>query len=127
MRGVNRRVAVAGVALSDVGSVPSATAYGLIAQASRRALAEAGLKPSDIDGLGSTSTGTLPPIEVGEYLGLTPRWVDSTSVGGASWEVMAAHATDAIARGHADVVLLTYGSTAPPDPKKRRRPATLNP
>ena len=39
-RGVNRRVAIAGVALSDVGTVPSATPYGLIAQASRRAVAE---------------------------------------------------------------------------------------
>ena len=39
---MNRRVAVAGVALSDVGSTPSATSYGLIAQASRRAVAEAG-------------------------------------------------------------------------------------
>ena len=92
---MNRRVAIAGVALSDVGSVPSATPYGLIAQASRRAVADAGLTPADIDGLGSTSTGIMPPIEVGEYLGLMPRWIDSTSVGGASWEVMAAHATDA--------------------------------
>jgi acetyl-CoA acetyltransferase len=123
---VNRRVAIAGVALSDVGSVPSATPYGLIAQAASRAVKDAGLKPADIDGLGSTSTGTLPPIEVGEYLGLTPRWVDSTSVGGATWEVMAAHATDAIARGHADVVLLTYGSTARSDLRKKLRTANLN-
>jgi acetyl-CoA acetyltransferase len=123
---MNRRVAIAGVALSDVGSVPSATPYGLIAQASRRAVADAGLTPADIDGLGSTSTGIMPPIEIGEYLGLTPRWIDSTSVGGASWEVMAAHATDAIARGQADVVLLTYGSTARSDLRKKLRTANLN-
>ena len=55
-RGVNRRVAIAGVALSDVGSVPTATPYGLIAQAARRALHDAGLTRRDIDGLGSTST-----------------------------------------------------------------------
>jgi acetyl-CoA acetyltransferase len=123
---MNRRVAVAGVALSDVGSTPSKTAYGLIAQASRRALQDAGLTPADIDGLGSTSTGTMAPIDVGEYLGVRPRWVDSTSVGGAAWEVMAAHGADAIARGHADVVLLTYGSTARSDLRKGLRTASLN-
>ena len=69
---MNRRVAVAGVALSDVGSTPSKTAYGLIAQASKRALQDTGLAPADIDGLCSTSTGTMAPIDVGEYLGVRP-------------------------------------------------------
>jgi acetyl-CoA acetyltransferase len=123
---MTRRVAVAGVALSDLGSTPSKTSYGLIAQASRRAVADAGLRPADIDGLCSTATGIMAPIDVGEYLGLRPRWVDSTSVGGASWEVMAAHAAEAIARGHADAVLLTYGSTARSDLRKGLRTASLN-
>ncbi|MDV7352734.1 acetyl-CoA acetyltransferase [Rhodococcus oxybenzonivorans] len=123
---MNRKVAVAGVALSDVGRVDNKNAYELMAQASRRALAEAGLSPSDVDGLASTSQGTLPPTDVGEYLGLKPKWIDSTSVGGASWEVMLAHATDAIATGHADVVLLTYGSTARADLRKGLRTANIN-
>jgi acetyl-CoA acetyltransferase len=123
---MTRRVAVAGVALADVGSTPAKTSYGLIAQASRRAVADAGLRPADIDGLCSTSTGIMAPIDVGEYLGIRPRWVDSTSVGGAAWEVMAAHAADAIAQGHADVVLLTYGSTARSDLRKGLRTASLN-
>lgn len=123
---MSRRVAIAGIALSDVGRVDDKTPYALIAQASRRALADAGLQPSDVDGLGSTSLGTMAPIDVGEYLGLVPRWVDSTTVGGASWEVMAAHAADAISEGHADVVLLTYGSTARADLRKKLRTASLN-
>src|SRR5690606_40308624 len=53
-------------------------------------------------------------------------WVDSTSVGGAAWEVMASHAADAIAVGHADVVLLTYGSTARADLRKGLRGANIN-
>ncbi len=123
---MTRRVAIAGVALSDVGRVDNATPYALTGQASRRALAEAGLRPEDVDGFASTSLGTMAPIDVAEYLGLSPRWVDSTTVGGASWEVMAAHAADAISAGHADVVLLTYGSTARADLKKRLRTASLN-
>ena len=45
------RVAVAGVALSDVGRVDDKGPYELIAQASRRALADAGLTPDDVDAL----------------------------------------------------------------------------
>ena len=119
-------VAIAGVALSDVGRVDDKGPYELIAQASRRALANAGLSPAHVDGLASTGQGTLPPADVGEYLGLRPRWVDSTAVGGASWEVMASHAADAITAGHADVVLLTYGSTARADLKKGLRGANIN-
>jgi acetyl-CoA acetyltransferase len=123
---VTGAVAIAGVALSDVGRVDDKGPYELIAQASRRALADAGLTPADVDGLASTGQGTLPPVDVGEYLGLRPRWIDSTAVGGASWEVMSAHAADAIAAGHADVVLLTYGSTARSDLRKGLRGASIN-
>ncbi|MCV7280183.1 acetyl-CoA acetyltransferase [Mycolicibacterium flavescens] len=123
---MSRAVAIAGVALSDVGRVEDKSPFELMAQASRRALADAGLSPSDVDGLASTGQGTLPPVDVGEYLGLRPRWVDSTAVGGAAWEVMASHAVDAIAAGHADVVLLTYGSTARSDLRKGLRGASIN-
>jgi acetyl-CoA acetyltransferase len=123
---VTGAVAIAGVALSDVGRVDDKGPYELIAQASRRALADAGLTPADIDGLASTGQGTLPPVDVGEYLGVRPRWIDSTAVGGASWEVMAAHAADAITAGHADVVLLTYGSTSRSDLRKGLRGANIN-
>jgi len=122
-----RRVAVAGVALSgNEPGQPDATPYGLHAQAARRALADSGLKPADIDGFCSAGLGALQPLEVAEYLGLKPRWIDSTGVGGATWEVMAAHAADAIAMGHADVVLLAYGSTARTDLKKKLRTASLD-
>lgn len=123
---MTRRVAIAGVGLSGAGTAKGSTPYTLIADASRAAIAEAGLTPADVDGLASTSLGTMAPIDVAEYLGLRPRWVDSTTVGGASWEVMAAHAADAIALRRADVVLLTYGSTARSDLKNGLRTASLD-
>lgn len=122
----HRKVAVAGVALSDCGRVDDATPYALHAQAARRALADSGLDRSVIDGFASAGLGTLAPIEVAEYLGLRPTWVDSTSVGGATWEVLAAHAAEAIAAGHADAVLLVYGSTARADIKAGRRTSNLS-
>jgi acetyl-CoA acetyltransferase len=123
---VSRRVAIAGVALSDVGRVDNATPFALNAQASRRALGDAGLTPADVDGFASTGLGTLAPADVAEYLGLAPCWIDSTSVGGSAWEVMASHAADAIAVGHADVVLLSYGSTARADIRRGLRGANLD-
>ncbi|ANS65958.1 hypothetical protein SLINC_3734 [Streptomyces lincolnensis] len=122
----SRNVAVIGVALSDCGRVDDATPYALHAQAARRALADAGLDRSLVDGFASAGLGTLAPVEVAEYLGLRPTWVDSTSVGGSTWEVMAAHAADAIAAGHANAVLLVYGSTARADIRAGRRTGTLS-
>ncbi|MFE9678373.1 acetyl-CoA acetyltransferase [Streptomyces sp. NPDC006259] len=119
-----RKVAVVGVALSDCGRVDEATPYALHAQAARRALADAGLDRARIDGFASAGLGTLAPVEVADYLGLRPTWVDSTSVGGATWEVMAAHAADAITAGHANAVLLAYGSTARADVRAGRRTGT---
>ncbi|MGW1500941.1 thiolase C-terminal domain-containing protein [Streptomyces mirabilis] len=121
-----RKVAVVGVSLSDCGRVDDATPYALHAQAARRALADAGMDRSLVDGFASAGLGTLPPAEVAEYLGLRPTWVDSTAVGGSTWEVMAAHAADAIAAGHAEAVLLVYGSTARADIKAGRRTGNLS-
>lgn len=121
-----RKVAIVGISLSDCGRVDGPTPYALHAQAARRALADSGLDRSVIDGFASAGLGALAPVDVAEYLGLTPRWVDSTAVGGATWEVMAAHAADAIAAGHAGAVLLVYGSTARADIKAGRRTANLS-
>ncbi len=122
----NRNVAVVGVALSDCGRLDDATPYTLHAQAARRALADAGLDRARIDGLASAGTGVLAPVEIAEYLGLRPTWVDSTSVGGSTWEVMAAHAAGAISAGHANAVLLVYGSTARADIRAGRRTGDLS-
>lgn len=121
-----RKVAVVGVALADCGRVDDATPYALHAQAARRALADSGLDRSVVDGFASAGLGALAPVEVAEYLGLRPTWVDSTAVGGATWEVMAGHAADAIAAGRARAVLLVYGSTARADIKAGRRTSNLS-
>ena len=117
------RVAIVGVGLSDCGRVPDKTATALMAQSARRAIGDAGLAKNDIDGVGAHGS-LLAPVEVSEYLGLRPSWVDSTNVGGSSWEVMAQHAAAAISTGEIDVALLTYGSTARSDVKRQARGST---
>jgi acetyl-CoA acetyltransferase len=123
---VGRRVAIVGAALSDIGRVDTKTPFELHYQAASRAIAEAGLSKTDIDGFGSNGMGVLAPVEVAEYLGLRPTWADGTGVGGSTWEFMVGHAAAAIAEGQAEVVVLVYGSTARADLKARRRGANLS-
>ncbi|MGH9188399.1 MAG: acetyl-CoA acetyltransferase [Acidimicrobiales bacterium] len=120
-----RRVAIVGAALSDCGRVEHTSPFGLHQQAAARALADAGLTKDDVDGFGSTDTGLLAPVEVAEYCGLRPTWADGTGVGGSAWEFMLEHASAAILAGHAEVVLLAYGSTMRTDLKRGRRTAAL--
>ncbi|MDX6285152.1 MAG: hypothetical protein QOG53_637 [Frankiales bacterium] len=119
------RVAIAGAALSDCGRVDTLTAFDLHFQATTRALDDAGLTRDDVDGFFSTGMGTLAPVEVAEFLGLRPTYIDSTGVGGGTWEVMVEHALAAIQAGLAKTIVIVYGSTARADLKKRLRSANL--
>ena len=121
-----RDVAIVGAALSDIGRVDVKSAFHLHQQAVVRALADAGLGKGDVDGFMSTGTGVLAPLEVAEYLGMRPTWVDSTSVGGSSWETMVEHALAGIRAGLADVVVIVYGSTTRADLKRGRRTANIS-
>ena len=120
------RVAIVGAALSEIGRVDTKTPFELHYQAASRAVADAGLTKDDIDGFGSSGMGLLAPVEIAEYLGLRPTWADGTGVGGSTWEFMVEHATAAIQAGHAEVVVLVYGSTTRADLKARRRSANLS-
>jgi acetyl-CoA acetyltransferase len=82
----------------------------LIAQSFRRALDDSGLEKRDIDGIASAGYGGMHDVMVGEYLGITPRWLESTSVGGSSFEFHAHHALRAIEAGDVDVVAICYGN-----------------
>src|SRR5690349_15075239 len=119
-------ISIVGAALSDIGRVDTKTAYELHYQAASRAIADAGLTKDDVDGMASCGTGLLAPTEVAEYMGLRPNWSDGTSVGGSSFEFMLEHASAAIRAGHAQTVLIVYGSTARADLKARRRSANLS-
>src|SRR4051794_9790 len=79
-------------------------------QSFRRALDDAGLETSDIDGLASAGYGGMHEVMLAEYLGLTPHWLDSTSCGGSSFEFHALHAFRAIEAGDVDTVAIVYGN-----------------
>ncbi len=77
------------------------------------ALADAGLNWSDVDALYDASEGAaMSGLMLVEYFGIRPTVIDTTQVGGSSYEFHAAHALRDIAAGKCRVALLTYGSTA---------------
>ncbi|NBU29660.1 MAG: hypothetical protein EBS42_16045 [Caulobacteraceae bacterium] len=90
--------AIAGAAEStDIGTVPHLSSMGLALDGAVNALKDAGLKASDIDGL---AVGHLPVGNVAQQLGVHPRWVDGTSIGGCSWIYHLRSAMAAIQAGY---------------------------
>ncbi len=78
-----------------------------------KALADAGLSWSDVDAIYDASEGgPMNGLTISEYFGISPTVIDTTGVGGSSYEFHAAHARRAIREGKCKVALLTYGSTA---------------
>jgi acetyl-CoA C-acetyltransferase len=83
------------------------------AESAARALQDAGLGWSDVDAIYDAGDGgMMSGLSIAEYFGLKPNVIDTTNVGGSSYEYHAAHARRDIAAGKARVALLTYGSTA---------------
>jgi acetyl-CoA acetyltransferase len=80
----------------------------LHADAALNTLADAGLKPTDIDGVACAGES---PTGVAHYLGIVPTWVDSTSVGGCSFMLHVRHAAAAINEGLCSTVLITHGES----------------
>ena len=83
------------------------------AASAARALEDAGLSWSDVDAIyDAGEAGPMSGFMISEYFGIRPNVIDTTNVGGSSYEYHAAHARRDIAAGKAKVALLTYGSTA---------------
>ena len=104
------KVAIVGAAemVSPEGVFPQFSQLGLHAEAGIRAMKDAGLKPSDIDGVACAGAS---PTETAFYLGITPTYVDGTSVGGCSFMIHVRHAVAAIEAGLATTVLITHGES----------------
>lgn len=103
------QVAVVGAAESSrIGILPDISQIQLHADAALNAIADAGLRISDIDGI--ASAGDSPEV-VADYLGIKPVWVDGTSVGGCSFMVHLRHAAATLENGLCKAVLLTHGQS----------------
>lgn len=103
-------VYIAGVAETPLGKVGGHSELSMVAVAAREALAEAGMTLADVDGIFVNYMGEEGSVQVGEYLGIQPRYADSTDLGGAAFEAHIHHAMAAIASGRCEVALVAYAS-----------------
>ena len=102
-------VAVVGAAeTTELGKLPHISNIQLHADAALNAMADCGIGPGDIDGI---ATARENPIEIAHYLGIKPRYVDGTSVGGCSFMIHVRHAVAAIESGMANTILINHGES----------------
>ena len=112
----NRMIDVSSAAIvgaaetAEIGTV-ALSSLGLATDAARRALADCGLTPADVDGVASSGLNPYLPTIVAHSLGIEARWVDATMMGGCSNLIHLRHAVAAIGSGQCDVVLITHGES----------------
>lgn len=114
-----RDAAIVGIYEYPKRKAPGVTSLQIKAECAARALEDAGLSWKDVDGLYDAQDGAgMSGLSLSEYFGFKPNVIDTTAVGGSSYEFQAAHARRAIAAGKCKVALLTYGSTAHSDSRR---------
>jgi acetyl-CoA acetyltransferase len=114
MSGLQRGgAAIVGAAESDLGQVGEGfNVIDLMAQGIARALDDCGLNLRDVDGLFcATTQARTSGLSLSEYLGISPAYIDTTILGGSSFEFHVAHALAAIQLGLCQVAVIAYGST----------------
>src|SRR5499425_2762919 len=102
-------IAVVGAAESiNLGVLPNISQIQIHADAALNAMQDCGLKPQDIDGI---ATAGETPTTIAHYLGITPKWVDGTAVGGCSFMIHVRHAAAALEAGLCKTILITHGES----------------
>jgi acetyl-CoA acetyltransferase len=105
------RTAIVGAATFGCGVAPGYTNMELAHQASILALQQAGLRPSDVDGLFTCIVDdSLSSLTLAETLGIQPRFMDNNRTGGSSFQVHAMIAALALEARLCDVAVIAFGS-----------------
>jgi acetyl-CoA acetyltransferase len=110
----DRTPVIVGIGLSDYPKAPHLDAVQHHVLAATRAIADCGIRKSDIDGYVAAGGGGGVMIDdavtMAEYLGINHRFIDGTMTGGSSFEFHVQHGAAAIREGLCDTILVTYGS-----------------
>src|SRR5437870_5081999 len=103
--------------------IPDRSVAQIHAELASGVLADAGLKPNDIDGFFCTGGIGMVPVAMSDYLGLNHlSYLDSTMVGGSSPVYQIGHAAAAIAMGKCNVALVTLANR----PRSEQAPRSVN-
>lgn len=107
--------AIIGCGLSPTGRVPGRSPLWLAADASNKALEDAGLTRADVDGVLSAAAFASPfhrfSVALSEYLGIQPTFSNTLQVSGATAATAFSIGAAAIATGLARYVLIAAGDS----------------
>src|ERR671936_2717898 len=110
MKELRSTVCIVGVDESDeIGILPGKSQLALHLEAITNAVRDAGLKITDVDGI--FTAGQHSPALLGDALGVTPRYVDGTSVGGCSFMILVEHAVAALHHNLCNVAVVSHGES----------------
>lgn len=104
---------ITGVGLTRFGKIDGSTTLSLMREAAEAAIADAGLKRGDIDGLLCGYSTTMPHIMLAtvfaEHFGIRPNYCHAVQVGGATGMAMAMLAHQLVESGAAKNILVVGG------------------
>jgi acetyl-CoA acetyltransferase len=110
---IRGNAAVVGVGLTEFTGMPGMNHMEIMAVAVERAIADAGIDKSEIDGIFSANfVELLTPLTVAEYFGLNPTYMDGTNTGGSVFVNSVQSAAAALTLGLCNVALICYGSNS---------------
>jgi len=110
----DRTPVIVGIGLSDYPKAPHLDGVQHHVLAAQRAIADAGIDKSEIDGYVNAGGGggmmVDDAVTMAEYLRIDHRYIDGTMTGGSSFEFHVQHLAAAIQEGLCETALVTYGS-----------------
>jgi len=111
-RSLRGAAAIVGVGTAGCGNAAGRTETDIAVEAAFKAVKDAGLKMSDIDGLTTASMkNPMSTMRLTEELGLQTNFVDESCTGGSSFVLHMLTAAMALRAGLCRNVLIVYGST----------------
>ena len=128
MKALRGSAAIVGAATIGCGEAPGFTDLELLARAAQAAVADAGLTIADIDGITTASASAVMwPLPVIEHLGLNPRYINGSMLGGSSFIAHLLPAMQALHFGQCTAVLVCYGSAQKSSTFGRKEIVSLRP
>jgi acetyl-CoA acetyltransferase len=112
LRHLRGKAACVGAATAGCGETPGRNASELMAEAVCRALADADIALSRVDGVfAATAVHSMAAMALAEHLGVCPKYSSGSNIGGSSSLSHVLDAVMALEAGLIDVAVIAYGSS----------------
>lgn len=108
---IRGKAACVGLGMAGMGEAPGRNAMEIMAEAVGKALDDASIPLSEVDGLfAATAFHSMAAMSLAEHLGIQPKFSDGSNIGGSSFMAHALMAALALDAGLCNVAVIAYGS-----------------